>query len=50
MVFLMLLLPAIILLLVTSDKPKPVYKRGKIYSVVLLDKNGKRIKSYTYIR
>lgn len=50
MAFLMLLLPAIILPLITSDKPKPVYKQGKIYSVVLLDKNGKRIKGYTYIK
>lgn len=38
---------------VAASKPVPrksKYVQGKVYSVVLLDKDGKKIKGYTYIR
>lgn len=31
-------------------KRKPKYNHGKVYKVVLLDKDGNKIKGYTYIR
>ena len=36
-----------------TSKPvlkKSKYNYGKVYSVVLLDKNGEKIRGYTYIR
>ena len=31
-------------------KRKPKYNTGKVYKVVLLDKNGEKIRGYTYIK
>ena len=31
-------------------KRKPKYNTGKVYKVILLDKNGEKIRGYTYIK
>lgn len=52
MILLSFLIPFLFFTIATS-KPVPKkskYTQGKIYSVVLLDKNGNRIKDYTYIK
>lgn len=52
MILLSFLIPLLFFAVATS-KPAPrksKYVQGEVYSVVLLDKNGKKIKGYTYIR
>lgn len=52
MTLLSFLIPLLIFIIATS-KPVPKknkYIQGKVYSVVLLDKNGNKIKDYTYIK
>jgi hypothetical protein len=46
------LIPLFLFASVTSTpvKHKPKYNHGKVYSVVLLDKNGEKIRGYTYIK
>lgn len=47
----MLSLPFLVLLISSANKPvKPKRIYGKVYRVVLLDKEGNRIKRYTYIK
>lgn len=51
MIALMLSLPFLVLLISSANKPiKPKKSYGKVYRVVLLDKNRNRIKEYTYIK
>lgn len=51
MIFLSLSIPFLVLLYMTMNKPAVrKVKQGKTYSVILLDKNGNRIKGYTYIK
>ena len=33
-----------------TSKPAPRKVQGKVYSVVLLDKEGNKIKGYTYVK
>lgn len=49
MILLSFLIPLLVFTVATS-KPAPRKVQGKVYSVVLLDKDGKRIKGYTYIK
>ncbi len=49
MILLSFLIPLLFFTVATS-KPAPRKVQGKVYSVVLLDKNGKRLKGYTYIK
>jgi hypothetical protein len=52
MILLSFLIPLLFFTIATS-KPAPKkikYTQGKIYSVILLDKNGNEIKNYTYIK
>ena len=46
------LIPLYFFASVTSKpiKRKPKYVQGKVYKVVLLDKNGEKLKTYTYIK
>jgi len=46
------LIPLYFFASVTSPpvKRRPKYNQGKVYRVVLLDKNGKRIKGYSYVK
>ena len=51
MILLSFLIPLLFFTVATS---KPLRKRkhvqGKVYKVVLLDKNGEKIRGYTYIK
>lgn len=52
MILLSFLIPFLFFTIATS-KPAPKktkYVQGKVYSVVLLDKDGNKLKSYTYIK
>jgi len=52
MILLSFLIPFLFFTIATS-KPTPrksKYIQGKVYSVVLLDKNGNKIRGYTYIK
>lgn len=52
LILLSFLIPLYLFASLTS-KPAPrknKYVQGKVYSVVLLDKNGNEIKKYTYIK
>lgn len=52
MILLSFLIP-LLLFTVATSKPAPrksKYVQGKVYSVVLLDKEGKKIKGYTYVK
>ena len=52
MILLSFLIP-LLLFIVATSKPTPrksKYVQGKVYSVVLLDKNGEKIKTYTYVK
>lgn len=51
-IFLTFLIPLYFFASVTSTpvRRKPKYNQGKIYNVVLLDKNGNKIKGYTYVK
>lgn len=46
------LIPLYFFASVTSKpvKRKPKYNPGKVYKVVLLDKEGNKIKGYTYVK
>ena len=50
MILLSFLIPLFLFTYVTSKPVPKKSKYGKIYNVVLLDKEGNRIKGYTYIR
>lgn len=51
MIALMLSLPFLVLLILTVNKPvKPKKFYGKVYRIVVLDKDGNSIKEYTYIK
>lgn len=52
MILLLFLIPLLFFTIATS-KPTPKktkYVQGKVYSVVLLDKDGNKLKGYTYIK
>lgn len=49
MILLSFLIPFLVFTVATS-KPAPRKVQGKVYSVVLLDKNGKKLKAYTYVK